>query len=788
MLAVLALGSACGGGGTTGPPRGLVHLDPRLEDGSSPAEALAGAEAVVRSFEVAGTASAASDLAPWSLDNAGFLPDAPRGGVVVRALDYRPADGVIHAGMVFSEPLLASEVNAVEVDVRNFAPGNATLTWTPASIEEGLAPGLLRADAVTTAGTVETLRFTLGGHPGWRGTISELRLYPCWKGAQSYEVHAIRFVLDRFAAGHQPGVEFGEDAGDGGLIGFAGDERRVWPTDSGVPLFAEVLAYQGDRLLVDVGVAADLDDLEMATTFAVDVRTDEGSPYRELSRVTLGRGDHAAWRTLEADLPASGTAMDLRLRAWVGEGDGIGGTLERGRLWWGAPRVVPGPRAVAPPSVVLVTLDTLRTDGVGAYGGSAPTPRLDELAAKGVLFEECWAPCNSTLPSHASILTGLEVPAHGVLDNRSTLAVEVPTLAQAFRAAGYDTGAAVSVEHLQAGWSGLGRGFDRYLEYAPGASVDGAVTLDRLDRWLESWRAYGSGPVFLWVHLFDPHTPYGPPRPFLEEYAARVRSAGAEVPASVVDPATIGRTGYTREGQFLEGVTSAEYARFLYDASVAYTDTLVGRLLDGLARAGIGEEAWLAITSDHGESMGEMDVWYGHQLLHAPVMHVPMILRVPGGPQGLRVPDRISSADLARTFVDELGLSGIDPRGVALTDYLSGEEQEERRVFFVQSGQDQAGFRDGEVHYFHNLEEFLQLGPDRALPKGADFLFDPQDVGSERNLAEVAPEKAARYREAMRAWLSSVDENRRVRARLGREEEARLEELGYGGGEEGEDQ
>ena len=175
-----------------------------------------------------------------------------------------------------------------------------------------------------------------------------------------------------------------------------------------------------------------------------------------------------------------------------------------------------------------MTLDTLRADALGCYGGPPDTPFLDHLAAQGIRFEEALSACNSTLPAHTSILTGQPVPTHGVLDNRSTLAPDVRTLAQVLRQSGYLTAAAVSVEHLQPSWSGLGRGFDRFLEVTPGATLDGALTLEGVEEWLAEWGAGPRPPLFLWVHLFDPHTPYGPPPEFRREYEARLARAGVQ--------------------------------------------------------------------------------------------------------------------------------------------------------------------------------------------------------------------------------------------------------------------
>jgi len=790
--------AACGGGATgSGPPpeAGVQHLDPRLEDGRPSAEVLERAPSIVQRWTVpSGVEDPAvgfAALAPWTFSNSVGRPGQKTTGMLVSAADYRPAEGIIHSSARLAEGVDAEQVNRVEVDLRHLVPGSAVLTWRTKEPIEGLEPGALRAETVSVGAGEETLAFDLSAHPGWRGQVRDLVLYPCWRGNQVYELSEVRFCWSGFAPGAQPSSALGGTDGDAGLLGFSGDLRRTWPTDSGVPLFETVRVPRGGRLVVDVALARRLDDERAGAHFALDVRAAEGSwEERALRSLVPGRDAQGArWRGLVADLAdLAGQDVDLRFRSWIGEAGpssrhgmpGTGGELREGRLWWGNPLLLGEQPADRRPDVLLITLDTLRTDAVGCYGGAQVTPFLDGLAEESLLFEETWSACNSTLPSHTSLLTGQSVPTHGVLDNRSTLAEEVRTLAQSMRAAGYQTAAAVSVEHLQAGWSGLGRGFDQYLDVQLGASVDGGATVERLLEWSEAWAQQGDRPLFVWLHLFDPHTPYGPPRPYLADFTARRLAGGGAIPPTRVDPPTVGTTGYTQPGRFLDGVTNVDFARFLYEASVAYTDELVRDVVLAWQNAGRWEHTLCAITADHGESLGEQGVYYGHQLLHTPVMQVPLILRVPGGPTG-RIAARAWSPDLVTTLVDELGLEGLAPSGRNLLEL----EDDARRVWFVHAGLDQVGCRDGDVHYWHNRREYLQLGRDRAQAAGLDFVYRPvADPGLLSNLSEVEPGLAARYASAMREWMSGAHRGRSVSARLTEEDEQRLDEMGYTGGEE----
>jgi arylsulfatase A-like enzyme len=801
---------SCSPSGDTPPEAapGVVHLDPRLADGRTMAGGF-GPPRVVRSWQAVGDSpeSAMAAFAPWTFENAIGLPGTPLGdaGVGIRAADYRPAEGVIHAKLRHLPELDSGDFNTVEVDLVPMQAGSLALTWRTDAPIPGVEPADLRAEAVAVGGGMETVSFDLAGHPGWRGVVRDLVLYPAWRGGQAYELRAIRLVKKSFSPGPQPGSDFGLDSGDNGLLGFSGDRRRTWVSDHGVALFDRARIPLGGRLVCEVALPGSQHGTQRAAHFAVDVRAvdvraDGEQPWRERARRSLVPGRYpqrARWRSLVADLAdLAGQDVELRFRTWFGDPDQVldDGAPEEARFWWASPMLIGEPPADRRPNVLLVTLDTLRTDFVGAYGGPDLTPFIDSLGEEGLLFEDTWSACNSTLPSHTSLLTGQAVPTHGVLDNRSTLAPDVRTLAQAMRAAGYHTAAAVSVEHLQAGWSGLGRGFDQYLDMLPGASVDGAATVGRVIEWSENWAAQGDRPVFLWVHLFDPHTPYGPPRDFLVHYVERLRAAGGEVPGSKADPPTIGQTGYTQPGKFLEGVTDKRFAEFLYQASVAYTDELVRDLVGSWQEAGRWDQTLLVLTADHGESLGEQGVWYGHQLLHTPVMKVPLILRSPGGPRG-RVSARAWSPDIVRTLVKHLGLEGLDPAGVDLFGLAQAQATPnqatpdqatpDRRVWFVHSSLDQVGFRDGDIHYWHNVKEYLQLGRDRAQPAGLDFLYrHPVDPELLNNLAEVEPQLAAKFRSAMEAWMARAHSGERVRAEVSAAERARLEGLGYTGADD----
>jgi arylsulfatase A-like enzyme/Tfp pilus assembly protein PilF len=275
------------------------------------------------------------------------------------------------------------------------------------------------------------------------------------------------------------------------------------------------------------------------------------------------------------------------------------------------------------PSVLLVSIDTLRADHVGAYGAAeAQTPRLDALAAAGTRFETVIASAPLTLPSHASLLTGLDPPRHRVRHNGVyRLDGEFETLPERFRDAGYATGAVTGAVVLARRY-GLDQGFESYDDGASAKRSGAGGFLERsaaevTDRAL-GWLGTAPHPFFLFVHYYDPHHDYQPPRPFAERFAASP-----------------------------------------YDGEIAYVDNELGRLLDGLERGGSHPETLVLVTSDHGESLGEHGESTHAYTLYDAVLRVPLILCGPGVPRGRVVESLVRTVDVAPTLLALAGLPAL---------------------------------------------------------------------------------------------------------------------------------
>ena len=781
--------------------RGVQHLDPRLEDGRGAAEVLGSSSTVISEVKCDFGKGNLDKFAPWSIGNAVATSGGPNGlslgpppraeGVEFRQVRLHLAD-VVEAG----------DFNTIEVDVQLSESGSGRAIWRPSIPIEGTqASDYSVGTSWDGSKGVQTLKFSLAGARGWRGSLGGLKLT---FSTHYMRVVAVRTVQENFSPGNQPSVEFGDSDSDGGLMEIVGDERRTWPSDFGVPLVAkQVTVPAGGRVVVGCSLPGSLMSLKSPVNFHCDVRGSAGTwESRGSIRFTpIDEMSGGTWKSLTADLAdLGGQVVDIRFRSWVEGGPsgsldsagmaGTSATLNTARVWWATPMVLGTMHEQRRPNLVLVTMDTTRVDKIGAYGGPSRTPYLDGIAEDGVLFEEAWSACNSTLPSHASILTGLAVPAHGLTDNRSRLAPEVRTLAQALRADGYRTAAAVSVGHLESGVSGLGRGFDQYHRVQAGANIDGAKTIEAVRVWLEEWQAEGEQPFFLWVHLFDPHTPYGPPEPWFAEYNERYQ---VDIPPKQTSSPDIGENRYTRRGEFLEGINHLAYAEYLYQAGVSYGDYLLATLDQALVDTGVAEDTALVITSDHGEALGEgegdTEVWFGHQMLYDPILHVPLLMRLPDGPRGRRVSTRVSNLDLAGSMTRYLGAPGLE-LGPGDVDMIALAEDaqlevEGRRVWFVHSSSAQMGLKQDGQTYFENLVEYGQLGPDKILPKGMTFLYEPTvDPGFLKNLAAEDPERVAIFQSDAAEWLGNVVQvGETLQADLTAEQERELESLGYMGDE-----
>ncbi len=320
-------------------------------------------------------------------------------------------------------------------------------------------------------------------------------------------------------------------------------------------------------------------------------------------------------------------------------------------------------RGPALQGILLVTIDTLRADHVGAYGAPFATPSLDALARDGVLFEQACSPTPSTGPAHASLLTGLYPWNHGTLRNAVPLDPRIPTLADRLRTAGFASAAFVSSYVLDKRF-GFHQGFDSFV-FEPDQELvwsgrggrsfyatRGETTTRAAMRWITASRERR---FFLWVHYFDPHTPYEPPPGYAVPADVPVPLDGKQPPA---------------------GMTAEALRRRIraYRGEVLYADAQLGALIERLRMLELLERTAVIVTSDHGEGLGDHGVLEHGVNLFDELVRVPLLVRAPGLPAGRRLRGEVQLEDLAPTILALAGAAaatGLD--GLDLLPWLRGD-------------------------------------------------------------------------------------------------------------------
>jgi arylsulfatase A-like enzyme/Tfp pilus assembly protein PilF len=404
--------------------------------------------------------------------------------------------------------------------------------------------------------------------------------------------------------------------------------------------------------------------------------------------------------------------------------------------WWTTTR--PGRR----PNILLVTIDTLRADRVGAYGYAlAATPVLDGLARRGVRFDQAEASIPLTGPSHATILTGHYPPVHGVRDNVVfPLDARHPTLATHLQREGYRTAAFVAAYPVAASF-GFAQGFDSFDEGfhesplpGEGAERPANEVADAALKWMA---ANESPPFFLWVHFYDPHTPYHPPAEYASAFPGRP-----------------------------------------YDGEVAFTDAQLGRVLDGLRARGRADDTVVAVVADHGESLGEHGEQTHAILVYESTLRVPLLLAGPGLPGGRVVRDRVGTVDVMPTLLS-LADVGV-PDGLLGRDLgpaLRGERLAPQPLY--------AESLFGRLNCRWASLRVLFDGDWKLIEGREPELFDlARDPGETKDRAAEEPRRLGQMRAALRAAMARMapaGDSARIVA-ISPEQVEKLRSLGYTGG------
>jgi arylsulfatase A-like enzyme/tetratricopeptide (TPR) repeat protein len=400
------------------------------------------------------------------------------------------------------------------------------------------------------------------------------------------------------------------------------------------------------------------------------------------------------------------------------------------------------------PNVILLTLDTTRADHLACYGYShVKTPNLDSLAHRGVLFEQAAATSPLTLPSHCSILTGMYPTYHGVRINGNTALNEQQlTLAEVFSAQGYQCGAFIAAFVLDGRW-GLKQGFQHYddqfdlkkYKHIDLGSVQkpGNEVMDVALDWLEEKK---NAPFFAWIHLYDPHTPYEPPEPYLSEYRSR------------------GLTG-------------------LYDGEIAFMDEQIGRCISWLEKNGLDKSTTLVLVGDHGEGLGSHGEGTHGYFIYDYAIHVPLIIVTPFERlRGARVSSQVGIVDIFQTLMEITAItSSVETQGRSLLPLMFRPQKNEDGFVYAESMSPNLQFGWSSIHSLRTTQyKYIDT------PKAE--LYDlTEDPGEQTNLLQQYPDIVREMKEALDRLMEETSRGAPTpqAANLDKETVERLAALGY---------
>jgi len=484
---------------------------------------------------------------------------------------------------------------------------------------------------------------------------------------------------------------------------------------------------------------------------SVELEDESGRPRQVWRGRVDGREPGAEVRV--APPGRSGDVVRLGLR--------VEGPSSRRFAWasWGAPRIVSRlTRTARPPeadahvaelrqslaaaNVLLVVLDAAGARHFHCYGyRRATTPEIDRIAAEGVLFERAFTPAVFTLAAMSSVWTGL-VPDHnhrGVAYD-APLPAGPPTLAEHLTARGIHT--AGFVANGMAGASfGLDRGFAEFHEVYRERGRRAEAFLDFLPPFL---RANRGRRFFAYAHFREPHFPYDPPPPFDTRF-------GPDAPLTKDQRRSAVWYTAVNAGKVARTPAQEEHLVRLYDGNLAYADHVVGALRRRLEEEGLWDRTVLIVTADHGEALLEHGFISHGQQVYEESTWIPLVVRFPGGPRGVRVSSFVDLVDLAPTIADVFGLPAQDARtpGFAshtLLPLVFGAPGKEAVFSRTVGEKPQYALRDARFRFVFNTRY------------GQEELYDlARDPAEQVNVARPRPIVAAYYRQALAQWIRGLD-------------------------------
>ncbi|HQZ15724.1 MAG TPA: sulfatase [Vicinamibacteria bacterium] len=408
--------------------------------------------------------------------------------------------------------------------------------------------------------------------------------------------------------------------------------------------------------------------------------------------------------------------------------------------------------------VILISVDTLRRDHVGAYGYDRPTtPALDLLARAGIVAEDAVSVSSWTLPAHLSMLTSVLPGTHGGVDSRQGFNRSVPTLAGILKRLGYATHAVTSHLYVSKTY-GVDEGFDsmNFRQDRLAANVANHA-MDLVDR-------FGDRPFFIFLHFYDPHWHYAPPpevlKLFESSYAGKL-------------------TGNLKDFQNLrpDQVSQADldHLRALYDGEIRYTDNEIGRLITHLKERDVWRNTMMLVTSDHGEEFLEHGSWEHQKTLYEEVVRIPLVVAGPGvAPR--RETKAVNLLDVAPTILDFLK-AGVPPtmKGVSLLQPVSDQRETYGETDQTPDGARLSFLRGGAASW----KAILRSDPGKQAIRSSEWFDLAKDPGEKTNRPPAESLRAGIEARTREAALKSRSSAATKPVELSPEQREKLRALGY---------
>ncbi len=407
-------------------------------------------------------------------------------------------------------------------------------------------------------------------------------------------------------------------------------------------------------------------------------------------------------------------------------------------------------------NILYIVIDTLRARSLGCYGYSKPTsPAMDAFATAGARFERAFAPGIPTTPAHTTMFTGMHPLSHNIVchGGAADLDRRAPFLPELLQRAGYTTAAVDNLFNIKP-W--LARGYEFYINPGSRRRLNLLVSCEEINARALPWIAsHTDEKFFLFLHYWEPHTPYLPPERYRRFYPADR------------DPFSPEHTSFEpikgqpfwemfRDTWFnkLGPVTDAEYIASLYDAEIRHVDDGIAQVLAALDETGLADNTLVVITGDHGESMYQHDIYFDHHGLYDDIIHVPLLMRLPGRiPAGNSIAPMVQHLDLAPTLLQAVGAAIPAPmEGRSLWPLATGATTDGGwdRIFCCESTwQSKWALRTDNRKLILSRAQDHHGMPSREL---YNLNADPDET---HNLAAENPAEAAKMEAELETWIAA---------------------------------